>query len=135
VATCCPCCCGQKYQAQSLSPASPGGPGTSRCCTPVYLASSHPTVTAALLLAVMLPFSAVSAQLRLVTGSLWPSMALHWTWNVLVYEILNLITTDDQNGRWTGEAGALTALCVLLLTAAVRLREDAERPSTPSERG
>jgi hypothetical protein len=54
---------------------------------------------------------------------------------VLVYEIMNLITTDDQNGLWTGEAGALTALCVLLLTAAVRLREEPERPSTPSERG
>jgi hypothetical protein len=54
---------------------------------------------------------------------------------VLVREIMNPITTDDEDGRWTGEAGALTALHVLLLTAAVRIREEPERTSTPSERG
>lgn len=82
-----------------------------------YLASGDRTVTAALLMATILPFAAVSAQLRLATGSVWPPVVLHATWNVLVYEILGAAGTTK--GPWVGEAGVITAAVTALAALAV----------------
>jgi CAAX protease family protein len=81
----------------------------------VYLPSGNRTLSAVLLMATILPFAAVSAQLRLTSGSVWPPVALHATWNVLMYEILGPASTTAA--PWVGEAGAITALTTL--TAAV----------------
>jgi membrane protease YdiL (CAAX protease family) len=79
-----------------------------------YLSSRTPVVTAVLLLATMLPFAAVSARLRLATGSIWPPVLLHAWWNVLMYELLDPPTTGPDEALWVGEAGVLTAGAMLV---------------------
>jgi membrane protease YdiL (CAAX protease family) len=83
----------------------------------VYLPAGNHTLTAVLLMTTILPFAAVSAQLRLTTGSIWPPVVLHATWNVLVYEVLAAGSTT--RGPWVGEAGAVTAVVTLAATAVV----------------
>jgi membrane protease YdiL (CAAX protease family) len=85
-----------------------------------YLPSGIPVVTAALLLATMLPFAAVSARLRLATGSIWPPVVLHAAWNVLMYELLDPLTTGPDEARWVGEAGLLTAGATLVAAVLTR---------------
>jgi membrane protease YdiL (CAAX protease family) len=85
-----------------------------------YLASRAPIVTAVLLLATMLPFAAVSARLRLATGSIWPPVLLHAGWNVLMYELLGPLTTGPDEALWVGEAGVLTAGAMLVAAVVTR---------------
>jgi membrane protease YdiL (CAAX protease family) len=85
-----------------------------------YLPSRTPIVTAALLLATMLPFAVVSARLRLATGSIWPPVVLHAGWNVLMYELLGPFTTGPDEALWVGEAGVLTAGAMLVAAVLTR---------------
>jgi membrane protease YdiL (CAAX protease family) len=85
-----------------------------------YLPSRTPVVTAVLLSATMLPFAAVSARLRLATGSIWPPVLLHAGWNVLMYELLDPLTTGPDEALWVGEAGVLTAGAMLVAAVLTR---------------
>jgi uncharacterized protein len=95
-----------------------------------YLASGDPSLTAVLLMATILPFAAVSAHLRLTTGSVWPPVVLHATWNVLVYEVLDAASTTQ--GPWVGEAGVVTAAVTLAVTWVARR---SVAPLTPDRHG
>jgi membrane protease YdiL (CAAX protease family) len=85
-----------------------------------YLSSRTPVVTAVLLLATMLPFAAVSARLRLATGSIWPPVLLHAGWNALMFELFDPLTTGPDGALWVGEAGVLTAGAMLVAAVLTR---------------
>jgi membrane protease YdiL (CAAX protease family) len=68
----------------------------------------------------MLPFAAISARLRLATGSVWPPVVLHAAWNVLMYELLDPLTTGPDEALWVGEAGLFTAGATLVAALLTR---------------
>jgi membrane protease YdiL (CAAX protease family) len=64
----------------------------------------------------------VSAYLRLRTGSVWPSIILHASWNCIILEIFDPFTMGAGTSMWTGETGifvALTTLVVACISAAM----------------
>ena len=55
----------------------------------------------------------VAARLRLQTGSIWPSIVLHGTWNICILEIFDAFTRNSATSYWVGESGLLIALVML----------------------
>lgn len=55
----------------------------------------------------------VAARLRLQTGSIWPSIVLHATWNICILEIFDAVTRNSDTSYWVGESGILMALVML----------------------
>jgi membrane protease YdiL (CAAX protease family) len=57
----------------------------------------------------------VSARLRLQTGSIWPSIVLHATWNIFILELFDAITGNSDTSYWIGESGILVALLMVVM--------------------
>lgn len=76
-------------------------------------------VTACIFLVTITSLGCISAQLRLTTGSLWPSILLHAAWNGLILEIFNAFTRGADTSIWTGESGLLTAFITMLVAFAI----------------
>lgn len=72
-------------------------------------------VTASIFLITITSLGCISAQLRLTSGSLWPSILLHAAWNGLILEIFDALTRGADTSPWTGEAGLITASVTLLI--------------------
>ena len=64
-------------------------------------------------------FGYVFARLRLATGSLWPCVLLHASWNAIILATFNGSVTGAMSHVWLGEAGIL--VCVVLVVIAVVL--------------
>jgi membrane protease YdiL (CAAX protease family) len=90
---------------------------------PLILAGSYATGASAdspLVSALVFLFSATSfafiiARLRFATGSVWPAIALHTSWNMVIHEVFDRSTTGSQALLWTGESGMLVAITVLVV--------------------
>ncbi|MBC6973411.1 CPBP family intramembrane metalloprotease [Bacillus sp. Xin] len=66
----------------------------------------------------IVPFSYITAYLRLLTGSVWPSVIIHTTWNAIIQGPFARATTGHQSEIWIGESGLITAL-IILITAII----------------
>lgn len=66
----------------------------------------------------IVPFSFITARLRLITGSVWPSVIIHATWNATIQGPFTRATTGNQSEIWFGESGLITAL-IILITAII----------------
>ncbi|PFA62265.1 CPBP family intramembrane glutamic endopeptidase [Bacillus sp. AFS015896] len=69
----------------------------------------------------IIPFSYITAYLRLITGSVWPSVIIHTTWNAIIQGPFARASTGHQNGIWIGESGLITAI-IILITAIIMSR-------------
>ncbi|MCU5304108.1 CPBP family intramembrane metalloprotease [Bacillus toyonensis] len=69
----------------------------------------------------IVPFSYITAYLRLITGSVWPSVIIHITWNAIIQGPFARATTGYQLEIWIGEAGLITAL-IISITAIIVYR-------------
>ncbi|MFJ7817241.1 type II CAAX prenyl endopeptidase Rce1 family protein [Bacillus toyonensis] len=69
----------------------------------------------------IVPFSYIKAYLRLITGSVWPSVIIHTTWNAIIQGPFARATTGYQLEIWIGEAGLITAL-IISITAIIVYR-------------
>ncbi|PEL36228.1 CPBP family intramembrane metalloprotease domain-containing protein [Bacillus toyonensis] len=69
----------------------------------------------------IVPFSYITAYLRLITGSVWPSVIIHTTWNAIIQGPFARATTGYQLEIWIGEAGLITAL-IISITAIIVYR-------------
>lgn len=100
----------------------------------VYAAGPSPVLSAALIMVAITSFGYVISRLRLETGSVWPAVVLHASWNSIIQGPFDGATTGAGATLWVGESGVLTAL--LLVVAAVFfsrgrwtiLRSPEERP-------
>ncbi|RUT31909.1 CPBP family intramembrane metalloprotease [Paenibacillus zeisoli] len=63
----------------------------------------------------IVPFSFITARLRLITGSVWPSVIIHATWNATIQGPFTRATTGYQSEIWIGESGLITALIILII--------------------
>ncbi|PEX82946.1 CPBP family intramembrane metalloprotease domain-containing protein, partial [Bacillus cereus] len=53
----------------------------------------------------IVPFGYITAYLRLITGSIWPSVIIHTTWNAIIQGPFDRASTGYQTGIWIGESG------------------------------
>ncbi|MCQ6528456.1 CPBP family intramembrane glutamic endopeptidase [Bacillus mycoides] len=66
----------------------------------------------------IVPFSYITAYLRILTGSVWPSVIIHATWNAIIQGPFARATIGHQSEVWIGEFGLITAL-IILITAII----------------
>ncbi|TXR60295.1 CPBP family intramembrane metalloprotease domain-containing protein [Bacillus sp. AY18-3] len=66
----------------------------------------------------IVPFGYITACLRLITGSIWPSVIIHATWNAIIQGPFARASTGYQTEIWIGESGLITAL-IILITAII----------------
>lgn len=69
----------------------------------------------------IVPFSYITAYLRLITGSVWPSVIIHTTWNAIIQGPFARASTGYQTEIWIGESGLITA-SIILITAIITSR-------------
>ncbi|MEU0868931.1 CPBP family intramembrane glutamic endopeptidase [Nocardia brasiliensis] len=76
-------------------------------------------VIAPLFLIQIVVVSYVFARVRLDTGSVWPAVVLHASWNSVIQSVFDTHTTGARAWLWLGEQGLLllaaNAICVFLL--------------------
>jgi uncharacterized protein len=64
-------------------------------------------------------FGYVIARLRLATGSIWPCVLLHASWNAVIQATFDHSVTGVMSRLWLGEAGIL--VCVVMVVIALVL--------------
>ncbi|EJV84265.1 CPBP family intramembrane glutamic endopeptidase [Bacillus cereus] len=69
----------------------------------------------------IVPFGYIIAYLRLITGSIWPSVIIHATWNAIIQGPFARASTGYQTEIWIGESGLITAI-IILITAIITSR-------------
>jgi uncharacterized protein len=109
---------------------------------PLYLwggfAEGQPPLLATALLMILTPsMGYVLARMRLETGSIWPAIALHVAWNVIIQIGFDKLASGASKHIWVGETGILTTL-VLVVAAVIYsrgrwtiLREPPKRETAP----
>lgn len=85
----------------------------------VYLAGSQPIVATFLWMITATAFSFVIARLRLETGSIWPAIVLHASWNSLIQVVFDPASTGAGVALWVGESGILVALIMVIAAVIV----------------
>jgi membrane protease YdiL (CAAX protease family) len=86
----------------------------------VYAMSPSHWLTAFNLMVVTVAIGAILAWLRIGTGSIWPCIILHATWNGLINAGFTLAVQDHTENIWVGETGILVV--VTLVIAALLLK-------------
>ena len=111
------------------------------CHAPLYLwggfaQGQPPLLATALLMVGTTALGYVLARMRLETGSIWPAIALHVTWNVIIQIGFDELASGASKAIWVGETGVLTTL-VLIVAAVIYsrgrwtiLREPPKRETT-----
>jgi CAAX protease family protein len=87
-----------------------------------YASSEKPALSAAIFLVNIVAFAFLSARLRLGSGSVWPAVVLHASWNAIIQTVFDASTAaGDKSSFWIGESGVLvTAANVLWVLFLVR---------------
>ncbi len=99
-----------------------------------YASSPKPGLSAALFLADIVAFAYLAARIRLESGSVWPAVLLHGSWNTLIQGVFD--TSTKGSTLLIGESGifvvAFDILFVLALTRGTwqirRSPQEAPRP-------
>lgn len=59
-------------------------------------------------------FNFIISHLRLSTGSIWPAILLHASWNAVIQDSFDTATKGENAYLWTGESGILVTLVLFL---------------------
>jgi len=95
-----------------------------------YASSEHPRISALLFIVNIAAFGYVTARLRLQSGSVWPAVLVHSSWNAVIQGVFDASTQNA--GIWVGESGAVVALCNVAIVA-VLVRGNWPVRRTPAE--
>lgn len=80
----------------------------------VYLTGQSPIVAVILFMIAATSFSFVFARLRLETGSVWPAIVLHASWNSVIQVAFDTASTGPDATLWVGESGIFVTLTVVI---------------------
>jgi len=80
----------------------------------VYLVGPPPIVAAFLWMVMATAFSFVFARLRLETGSVWPAIVLHASWNSLIQVVFDPASKGPGAALWVGESGIFVTLIMVI---------------------
>jgi membrane protease YdiL (CAAX protease family) len=90
----------------------------------VYAAGPVPVVGALLFGVTVFGLGSVACWSRLVTGSIWPSVLLHATWNAVIQDGFDALTAGEspraQANLWVGESGIVVAGVGVVVAVGVR---------------
>ena len=75
-----------------------------------YVVSSDPRLSAAVFCASVIGGAYVFGWLRLYSGSIWPSVLGHASWNVVIQDVFDKHTAGSS--PWVGEGGVLTLVAL-----------------------
>jgi uncharacterized protein len=78
-----------------------------------YAAGPSPVLSAVFIMVSITAFGYVIARLRLETGSIWPAIILHASWNSIIQGPFDGATTGAEAAVWVGESGILSALALV----------------------
>jgi membrane protease YdiL (CAAX protease family) len=90
----------------------------------VYASGRSPILAAALFGVVVASIGSVASWSRLATGSVWPAVLLHATWNAVIQGGFDELTVGEGPraavNTWVGESGVLLAGAALVVALHVR---------------
>ena len=85
----------------------------------LYIAGPFLVASIVLFMINVTAFGYVFARLRLATGSIWPCVLLHASWNAVIQNTFDRSVTGAMSTLWIGEAGIL--VCVVMVVIALVL--------------
>ena len=85
-----------------------------------YAVGPSPLLSAILFLAVIIPVGLLLFRWRMTSGSVWPAVIAHASWNVLIQGVFDPFTTGTRALLWTGESGLLTVTTLWLVYLVAR---------------
>lgn len=77
-----------------------------------YAAGPSVALSALIFLISVTAMSIVFGQLRLATGSIWPAIVLHASWNSVIQQAFDRATVGEGATLWVGESGIFVALAL-----------------------
>lgn len=80
-----------------------------------YASSQKPVLSAGLFLIDVVAFAYLAARLRLDSGSVWPAIVIHASWNAIIQGVFDASTVGGE--LWIGESGILNCVANVVLVA------------------
>ena len=87
--------------------------------TGAYIQSPYLAASIVFFMIGVIALSYILARLRVATGSIWPGVFLHASWNAVIQATFDHSVTGAQSTLWTGESGIL--VCAVLVIIALVL--------------
>lgn len=89
----------------------------------LYAAGPHPLLSCALFAVSTTAGGLIVARVRLESGSIWPAIAFHSSWNAVLQGTFDHFTLGGNEARtttiWTGESGILVVVTSVVVAALV----------------
>ena len=103
-----------------------------------YATGPYPAISALLFIGSITPMGLIFARWRMASGSVWPAVIAHGSWNVVVQSVFDPFAPGERSAMWVGESGVLTVVTLWLVCALIWRRPWAgtssseTAPATPS---
>lgn len=75
-----------------------------------YAVGEYPLLSALLFVACIVPAAMFYFRWRMASGSVWPAVIAHGSWNVVIQSVFDRFTRGAHAATWTGESGVLTVV-------------------------
>ena len=85
-----------------------------------YAVGEYPLLSALLFVASIMPVALLYFRWRMTSGSVWPAVIAHGSWNVVIQGVFDRYTRGAHAATWTGESGVLTVLVMWALFLVLR---------------
>jgi len=79
----------------------------------LYYSGPYPVLSVILFMVSVTSFGFIIGRLRLTTGSIWPAVFLHSSWNAIIQDVFDASSKGGNALLWTGESGILVAIALL----------------------
>ena len=81
----------------------------------MYAAGPNRLLSVMVFMVSVVSFGCLIAQARLASGSIWPAIVAHASWNAIIQSVFDRATSGAWALIWTGESGILVAAVLALL--------------------
>lgn len=85
-----------------------------------YAVGPYPALSALVFVASITPVGLLMARWRMASGSVWPCVIAHGSWNVVIQSVFDPFSQGPRSALWIGESGILTVAALWLVFLAVR---------------
>jgi membrane protease YdiL (CAAX protease family) len=85
-----------------------------------YAVGPSPLLSALLFVAAIMPVGLLMARWRMTTGSVWPAVIAHASWNIVIQGVFDYSSTGEKAALWIGESGILTVIVLWATYVVVR---------------
>ena len=75
-----------------------------------YAVGPSPVLSALLFIVAITPVGLLLARWRMASGSVWPAVIAHASWNIVIQGVFDYSSTGEKSALWIGESGILTVI-------------------------